>query len=251
VQTDGKILVGGNFDMLGGQSRNCIGRLNPDGTLDLTFSPAAGSGYFYGREVFSLALQPDGRILVSGQFEALDGESRTNFARLNNTEPATQTVSFDGAKLSWLRSGSSPEVSRTTFEYSSEGGSWTHLGDGIRVSGGWELGGLTLPTNATIRARGYVATAGYYRSSSSLIETILRLPATGGPILDIGITGGVPMLGLSGELGWTYVLEYLPALKETNSWLPLATLVLTNNPQYYWDESAMLSTQRFYRARSP
>src|ERR1019366_4324797 len=32
-QADGKILVGGLFTTLGGQTRNCLGRLNPDGTL--------------------------------------------------------------------------------------------------------------------------------------------------------------------------------------------------------------------------
>jgi len=35
VQADGKILVGGDFTTLGGQTRNRIGRLNTDGTLDI------------------------------------------------------------------------------------------------------------------------------------------------------------------------------------------------------------------------
>src|SRR5260370_34133087 len=42
VQVDGKILVGGAFLTLGGQSRNYIGRLNADGTLDTSFNPGAG-----------------------------------------------------------------------------------------------------------------------------------------------------------------------------------------------------------------
>src|SRR3990172_10311885 len=37
VQADGKIVVGGAFTTLGGQTRNYIWRLNPDGTLDVTF----------------------------------------------------------------------------------------------------------------------------------------------------------------------------------------------------------------------
>jgi len=44
VQTDGKILVGGWFTTLGGQSRTNIGRLNADGTLDTSFNPGAGTG---------------------------------------------------------------------------------------------------------------------------------------------------------------------------------------------------------------
>ncbi len=41
VQADGKILVGGYFTTLGGQTRNNIGRLNADGTVDTSFNPGA------------------------------------------------------------------------------------------------------------------------------------------------------------------------------------------------------------------
>ena len=68
VQPDGKILVGGYFTMLGGGGtgttpRNRIGRLNADGSLDTHFNP--------GRELTvssPLAVQPDGKILVGGDF---------------------------------------------------------------------------------------------------------------------------------------------------------------------------------------
>src|SRR5260370_37251413 len=56
VQPDGKILVGGIFNTLGGQSRVGIGRLNADGTLDTSFNPGA-DGY-----VVSLAEQRVGKV---------------------------------------------------------------------------------------------------------------------------------------------------------------------------------------------
>ena len=40
-QADGRILVGGNFTLLGAQSRNNLGRLNADGTMDGSFDPGA------------------------------------------------------------------------------------------------------------------------------------------------------------------------------------------------------------------
>ncbi len=58
VQTDGKIVLGGAFSSLNGVTRNHIGRLNPDGSLDTTFNPGANG------DVDLLALQPDGKILV-------------------------------------------------------------------------------------------------------------------------------------------------------------------------------------------
>src|SRR6202166_3673862 len=67
VQPDGKILLGGDFTTLspnGGAAvtRNHIGRLNPDGTLDTAFNPNANN------IVLSIAVQADGKILAGGLF---------------------------------------------------------------------------------------------------------------------------------------------------------------------------------------
>jgi uncharacterized delta-60 repeat protein len=77
VQADGKILAGGIFTTLGGQSRSRIARLNSDGTLDNTFNPGADAW------VYSLAMQADGKILVGGGFTALGGQTRNRIGRLN------------------------------------------------------------------------------------------------------------------------------------------------------------------------
>ncbi|HWM26234.1 MAG TPA: delta-60 repeat domain-containing protein [Chthoniobacterales bacterium] len=86
VQPDGKILLGGDFHSLapnGGPAvtRNCIARLNPDGTLDATFDPNAGE--FGGLTVMSIALQADGKILVAGNFSSIGGQTRNYLARLD------------------------------------------------------------------------------------------------------------------------------------------------------------------------
>lgn len=87
LQADGKILVGGEFTLLGGGGmgttpRSKIGRLNADGTLDTSFDPGADTG------VFSIAVQPDGKILVGGSFQRIGGGGtgttpRNHIARLN------------------------------------------------------------------------------------------------------------------------------------------------------------------------
>ncbi len=166
LQGDGTILVGGQFRTLGGQSRICIGRLNADGTLDTSFNPGAGA------VVYALAEQADGKILVGGFFSTLAGQSRNCIGRLNNTEPATQSLTFDGSTLAWMRGGTSPEVWRTTFEYLLNGASWTNLGAGSRIPGGWQLTGLVLPANTTFRARGYTV-GGVDNASGWFAETII------------------------------------------------------------------------------
>src|SRR5262249_15731191 len=67
VQSDGKILVGGDFVTITPLSPNRIGRLNGDGSLDLSFNPGANNA------INAVAIQADGRILVGGQFTTLGG----------------------------------------------------------------------------------------------------------------------------------------------------------------------------------
>jgi uncharacterized delta-60 repeat protein len=84
VQADGRILVGGSFTTLVGQSRNRIGRLNADGTIDTTFNPGANG------LIDTMAIQADGKILAAGSFTTMGGQNLTNIARLNvNGTPDT------------------------------------------------------------------------------------------------------------------------------------------------------------------
>ncbi len=65
LQTDGKIYVGGPINNFNGASRVGFARLNADGSLDTSFTLRANS------IVNSFAIQPDGNVLVAGQFHAL------------------------------------------------------------------------------------------------------------------------------------------------------------------------------------
>ena len=77
VQPDGKIVVGGPFTYISGQTRNHIARLNADGTLDMAFNPNADSG------IGAIAVLPDGRLVVAGSFTKIGGQTRHDVARLN------------------------------------------------------------------------------------------------------------------------------------------------------------------------
>ena len=62
LQPDGRVIIGGDFAYINGVRRNGVARLNPDGSLDLTFVPAPDipiGGY-------RVLLQPDGKVLVGG-----------------------------------------------------------------------------------------------------------------------------------------------------------------------------------------
>ncbi len=72
-QADGKLLVGGKFSTFNGVAANNLIRLNTDGSLDRSFTPAAidiSSGTDV-RGVLQLVVQSDGKILVVTAFKPL------------------------------------------------------------------------------------------------------------------------------------------------------------------------------------
>jgi uncharacterized delta-60 repeat protein len=79
IQTDGKIVIGGNFTNFNGTAGNRIARLNTDGTLDTSFVVGAGADAI----VRKIAIQSDGRILIGGSFANVAGTARNGIARLN------------------------------------------------------------------------------------------------------------------------------------------------------------------------
>lgn len=96
VQPDGKIVIGGNFTTYNGTTVNRIVRVNADGSIDQTFStPTTMSG-----AVESLALQPDGKILIGGGFITFNGATVNRFVRLNSDGTLDATfvtgTSFNG-----------------------------------------------------------------------------------------------------------------------------------------------------------
>ena len=79
VQADGKILVGGDFTNIGGQTRNRIARLDATTGLADSFNPNANN------DVDSIAVQADGKILAGGIFTNIGGQTRNHIARLDAT----------------------------------------------------------------------------------------------------------------------------------------------------------------------
>lgn len=79
AQSDGKVIVGGDFTLINGTNRNRIARLNSDGTVDPAFNSTNGAN---GR-VECLVVQPDGKVIIGGQFTSVNGISRARMARLN------------------------------------------------------------------------------------------------------------------------------------------------------------------------
>ena len=91
VQPGGKVLLGGAFTNIGGQTRNHIARLDPISGLADIFDPNANGA------VNSIVWQSDGKILVGGSFSNIGGANRSYLARLDATGVAdTFAPAVDG-----------------------------------------------------------------------------------------------------------------------------------------------------------
>jgi uncharacterized delta-60 repeat protein len=95
IQSDGKIVIGGNFTTFNGATVNGIVRLNSDGTRDTTFTTNTGTAFppFEGL-VGSIAIQSDGKIAIGGSFTTFNGATVNRIVRLNSdgTRDATFTT---------------------------------------------------------------------------------------------------------------------------------------------------------------
>ena len=82
-QSDGKIMIGGIFTTVNGVYRNNFARLNSDGTLDMNFEPPHQLELF--NVPYDLAIQNDGKIIITGQFsDGSDSEDTKYILRLNS-----------------------------------------------------------------------------------------------------------------------------------------------------------------------
>lgn len=112
IEPSGKLIIAGEFDKYSGNSlAKRIARLNTNGTLDTSFSPAAGPTGTYPRPVvFDLQRQTDGKIIVCGSFTHYNGISATNITRIITETPggqarAGQNNSIDESKLDLTTTG--------------------------------------------------------------------------------------------------------------------------------------------------
>ena len=79
IQNDGKIIVGGNFLFFNGINKFGICRLNQNGTIDPTFNSLTG----FNGAVRKVCLQPDGKIIVGGDFTTYNSTTVNRICRLN------------------------------------------------------------------------------------------------------------------------------------------------------------------------
>jgi uncharacterized delta-60 repeat protein len=78
LQSDGKLIVVGDFDFYNGTAVENIIRLFPDGTLDPSFNAPE-----FDDDIFTLEILPDNSIFVGGPFDEIDNNTQRFLAKLD------------------------------------------------------------------------------------------------------------------------------------------------------------------------
>jgi len=78
LQSDGRIIVGGQFSQIDLTQRFNLARLNNDGSVDFSFDPGNGPN----GDVNAIVIQPDGAIVIGGTFIGYNGFARGGVARV-------------------------------------------------------------------------------------------------------------------------------------------------------------------------
>ena len=99
IQPDGRVIVAGAFGAYNTIARAGIARLNQNGTLDSSFNPGTGFNNF----IRGIALQTDGKVLVSGGFTTYNDFPERFLTRIYATTPnpagTTPVLSTPGVLL--------------------------------------------------------------------------------------------------------------------------------------------------------
>ncbi|MBL7937790.1 MAG: T9SS type A sorting domain-containing protein [Flavobacteriales bacterium] len=111
---DGRILVGGSIEEFAGEARFGIAIIQADGALDMSFGEGAQGMLPNSSVVYTVAYQPNGKVVAAGSFQQFDGLFRRSLARTEDNglvDHAFQTgTGFTGGSstvftVEWLPDG--------------------------------------------------------------------------------------------------------------------------------------------------
>ena len=193
VQLDGRIVIGGFFTNVNGTALNHIARLTDRGAVDSTFTPGLGLN----DSVSTIAIQPDTRIVLGGQFTVCGGVTRHRLTRLNNDGTLDTMINF-GA-------GADSFVSALAIETNG----MINLGGGFTQYDGQPRQRLARIYGGTVAGPGTLEfTSGNYQvleTAGNAILTVRRRGGTSGVLSNNVYVPNISVVGATDPSGGTAV----------------------------------------------
>lgn len=182
-QASGKVIVGGTYTAYNGQPQKGIARLNNDGSLDSTFNTGTGFtdlSFFQAPEVYCLSMQPDGKIIVSGNFKSYNGQSIIRTARLHSSGPPAApsnltAVPYNSILLNW-QDNSNNEDGFNIYSATNINGPWSLITTTAANTTSYIHSGLTNGVEYFYRVSAFNSNgASSYSNTSSAVENTLAV----------------------------------------------------------------------------
>jgi uncharacterized delta-60 repeat protein len=244
----GEVMIGGAFTTVGGVGNLAarVARLTADGVFDSDFSPVVITN----GAIYALAMQPDGKVVIAGEFVLEGAPTYVNVARLNT----------DGSLDSTFNVGAAPNGQASGR---------------IIIAGGFTaVGGDTRNYYARLLPNGALDTSFDPGSGANgIVYTVLLLP-DGNVLLggDFTFVSGTPRAGIArihaddvdarlsgiehlGTETWVSVLATpgVNYILETSTnlinWWPIATNNATGTSVILTDPNVSAYRSKFYRVR--
>ena len=201
VQTDGRIVIGGDFTSVNGTARNRVARLNANGTVDASFVPTNTIT----SSVLAVAAQSDNKVIIGGSFYGYspayngrlnaDGTVDTAFSSYPNGAVNAIGIQSDGkivigGAFTQVNGASRNHIARlntdgsldNTFQNGLSGASSTVRCLQIQTDGKILIGGDFTGVNNT--SRGYVARL---TSTGALDTGFVSYPGASAPVYALAV----------------------------------------------------------------
>jgi uncharacterized delta-60 repeat protein len=248
VQSNGYIVIGGNFSSVGGLPYQYAARLTSTGSVDTSFvGPGSFGPLTSSHAITAINIETNGQLVILGYFATIDGYSELGVARLNSD--GTLDATFRNALISAWGNSVGVQVDGKIVILASPGVSRLNPDGSVDSSFGTTVS-FSYVDALALQADGKILVAGSsFGLNGTNINGIARLLGNsavqaGVQLLNMNL---YPGMFLSGSVGTNYRVEYTTNLTSPSLWTPLTNLTLTNSPTFVPDPT-LPQGYRFYRA---
>ncbi|HEV2692775.1 MAG TPA: hypothetical protein VG347_07745, partial [Verrucomicrobiae bacterium] len=239
---DGKILAGGEFETVDGVTNNDLVRLNPNGTLDPTFTPGNLQLPYLGR-INALQPLPDGKLLAVGAFYNMTNTAIIRY-NTNGVRDTTwlgllpgQAFSIVGVQSNKFIIGGNSYVKRLNYDGSND----ANFDPGTFFSlNGYFTYVLVLEPSGNVMAGG--TTYGLRRLLLEPIPVVVPSFSSGSGVAVVN--GHMQFSACGGVDGQTV---YVQASMDLANWQTVSTNVVTGGCISYIDPQIPAPPNRYYR----
>lgn len=257
LDSTGRIVIGGNFNQVNGTSSGRVARLLANGSLDPAFSASPGANGV----VKCLAMQPDGRLIMAGDFNSYNSAACNRVLRLNEDGSIDSTFTVPAGPNQITALFLQPDGNSIIA------GNFEQVGDTARRSlarltgtgsldPSFDAGGSVSFTSISASSNGKIVVAGDVTFANGMTQSgLTRLSITGGPPpppKPLGLTASginaskvqLTWIDVSGEAG--YLVDRSP--DGFGGW-SLVGQASADSPTFT-DSGLAQGTRYYYRVRS-